>query len=46
MVTGGGLVGTVTKADEDRLTVKTGESTVVVQRARIAQRLGDDPAHQ
>lgn len=44
VVTNGGLVGTVTKADEDRLTLRTGESTVVVQRSRVAQRLGDDPA--
>ncbi len=46
VITGGGLVGTVTKADQDRLTIKTGDSTVVVERARVAQRLGDDPAHQ
>jgi len=37
-------VGKVVKADETRLTIQSGESTFVVQRARVAQRLGDEPA--
>jgi preprotein translocase subunit YajC len=44
VVTNGGLVGKVTKVDGDHLTVETGESRVVVQRARIAQRVGDEPS--
>ena len=43
VVTSGGIVGKVVKADETRLTVQSGESTFVVQRARVAQRLGDEP---
>ncbi|MEJ2540591.1 MAG: preprotein translocase subunit YajC [Gemmatimonadota bacterium] len=44
VITSGGIVGKVVKASEDRLTLETGESRVEVQRARVAQRLGDDPA--
>lgn len=45
VVTSGGIIGTVIHADEDRLTIKTAENTrLVVQRARIAQRLGDETA--
>ena len=44
VVTSGGIVGKVVKADETRLTIQSGESTFVVQRARVAQRLGDEPA--
>ena len=43
VVTNGGLVGKVIKAAGAHLTLETGESRVVVQRARIAQRLGDEP---
>jgi len=37
IVTAGGIVGEVVHIKDDRLTVKTGESRVVVQRDRIAE---------
>jgi len=38
VITSGGIIGTVVHAQEDRLTIKTGENTrVVVERARIAR---------
>ncbi|HSM04789.1 MAG TPA: preprotein translocase subunit YajC [Longimicrobiales bacterium] len=43
VVTSGGIVGKVVKADETRLTIQSGDSTFVVQRGRVAQRLGDEP---
>ncbi len=45
VVTGGGIIGTVVHAAEDRLTIKTADNTrLVVQRARIAQRINADDA--
>jgi preprotein translocase subunit YajC len=45
IVTNGGIIGTVIHAEEDRLTIKTADNTrLVVQRARVAQRLGPDEA--
>ena len=37
IVTGGGLVGEIVGLTDDRLQVKTGTSTVVVERARVAR---------
>ena len=38
VVTAGGIIGTVVHAEEDRLTIRSGESTrVVVERGRIAK---------
>lgn len=38
VITGGGIIGTVVHAQDDRLTIKTGENTrLVVERARIAR---------
>jgi len=38
IVTNGGIIGTVVHAEENRLTVKTGENTrITVDRSRIAQ---------
>ena len=38
VVTGGGIIGTVVHAEDDRITIKTAESTrLVVERARIAR---------
>jgi preprotein translocase subunit YajC len=38
IVTNGGIIGTVVHADEDRLTVRTGDNTrLTVDRNRIAQ---------
>ena len=43
IVTSGGIIGTVVHAQEDRVTLKTGENTrIVVERARIA-RVEADP---
>jgi preprotein translocase subunit YajC len=45
VVTSGGIIGTVVHAEQDRLTIKTAESTrLVVQRSGIARRLGGDEA--
>jgi preprotein translocase subunit YajC len=42
VVTTGGIIGSVIHAQEDRLTIKTGENTrIVVDRRRIAQVLSD-----
>lgn len=38
VVTAGGVIGTVVHAEEDRLTIRSGESTrLLVERARIAR---------
>jgi preprotein translocase subunit YajC len=38
VVTAGGIIGTVVHAQEDRLTIKTGDNTrVVVERSKIAR---------
>lgn len=38
IITAGGIIGTVVHAQEDRITIKTGENTrLVVQRGRVAQ---------
>jgi len=37
VVTGGGLMGKVTAMNGERITVQTGEATVVVHRRRIVQ---------
>jgi preprotein translocase subunit YajC len=38
VVTAGGIIGTVVHAEEDRLTIRSGESTrLVVERSRIAR---------
>lgn len=43
IVTNGGIIGTVVHAEEDRLTVRTGDKTrLTVDRNRVAQVLGDD----
>ncbi|MDT8342464.1 MAG: preprotein translocase subunit YajC [Longimicrobiales bacterium] len=44
IVTGGGIVGKVVDVKDDRLTVQSAESTFVVERARVARRLGDEGA--
>lgn len=42
IITNGGIIGTVVHAQDDRLTIRTGENTrLVVQRARIAQVLSN-----
>lgn len=42
IVTGGGIVGKVLEAKDDRLTVQSGESKFVVERARVARRITDE----
>ncbi len=41
IVTTGGIVGTVIHVKDDRLTIKSGESRLVVQRERVADILQD-----
>ncbi|HEX8393662.1 MAG TPA: preprotein translocase subunit YajC [Longimicrobium sp.] len=43
IVTAGGLIGEVTGIKNDEIQVKTGTSIVVVERAKIARRLGGEP---
>lgn len=42
IVTGGGIMGKVLEAKEDRLTVQSGESKFVVERARVARRINEE----
>jgi preprotein translocase subunit YajC len=45
VVTTGGIIGTVIHAQDDRLTIKTGENTrIVVERGRIARVWSDAEA--
>jgi len=47
VVTGGGIIGIVVHAEEDRLTIKSGENTrLVVERARVARVVVDDAAKE
>jgi len=42
VVTVGGIVGTIVHADQDRLTLRTGENTrVVIERGKVGRKLGD-----
>lgn len=41
IVTNGGIVGKVVSVKDDQLTIKSGESTLVVQRGRVAGKVGD-----
>ena len=44
IVTNGGIIGTVIKADEDRLIIKTGggETRITVERSRVAHKVSAD----
>lgn len=42
VVTVGGIIGEVVHIKDDELTVKSGESRVVVQRGRVAEVVGDE----
>ncbi len=45
VVTSGGIIGTVIRAEEDRLIIKTGGDTrVTVERARVSRKLGGEEA--
>lgn len=44
IVTTGGVIGTVVHVAADRLTIKSGESRLVIERARIGRILGKDSA--
>lgn len=47
VVTAGGIIGTVVHAEEDRLTIRSGESTrLVVERARIARVISKEAKEQ
>jgi preprotein translocase subunit YajC len=42
IVTAGGIVGTIVHADQDRLTLRTGENTrVVIERSKVGRKLGE-----
>ena len=41
VVTNGGIVGKVVSVKDDNLTIKSGDSTLVVQRGRVAGKVGD-----
>jgi preprotein translocase subunit YajC len=43
VVTNGGLIGEIVQMGDEKLTIKSGEARVVVERARIA-RLASEPA--
>jgi preprotein translocase subunit YajC len=42
VVTAGGIIGTVTAVRDDQIEVRSGTSTVIVERARVTRRI--DPA--
>jgi preprotein translocase subunit YajC len=42
VITNGGLIGKITRADERRLTLKSGGTEVVVDRGRIAQKVSPE----
>ena len=44
VVTAGGIIGEITGIKDDAVQVKTGNSTVVVERARIVRRTGGEVA--
>ncbi len=44
VATVGGLVGDIVALNEDTLTLKTGTAQVVVERAKVARRMGEVPA--
>lgn len=41
VVTAGGIIGVITGVRDDRVEVRSGSSTVVVERSKIARRAGD-----
>ncbi len=42
IVTAGGIVGTIVHADQDRLTLRTGENTrIVIERSKVGRKLGE-----
>jgi preprotein translocase subunit YajC len=43
IVTNGGVVGKIVKADETNLTVKSGNAEFIVERLRVARKLGAEP---
>jgi preprotein translocase subunit YajC len=44
IVTTGGIVGSVIHVKDDRLTIKSGESRLIIQRDRVTDILGDQPS--
>jgi preprotein translocase subunit YajC len=42
VMTEGGIIGTVVHMAEDRITIKSGETRLVVARTKVARRLGGD----
>jgi preprotein translocase subunit YajC len=46
VVTAGGLIGEIVAVKDDEVTLKTGSTTVVVQRQRVVGRYGEQPVAQ
>ena len=46
VITAGGLIGEIIQIKDDRLTLKTGDARVLVERARIARKSGDPAPRQ
>ena len=46
VVTAGGLIGQITGIDDDRVQLRTGSSTVVVEKSRIVKRTGGPGAEK
>ena len=46
VVTAGGLIGEIVAVKDDEVTLKTGATTVVVQRQRVVGRYGEAPVAQ
>jgi preprotein translocase subunit YajC len=44
VVTAGGLIGEITAVKDDQVQLKSGQSTVVVERSKVARRVGPVPA--
>ena len=44
IVTTGGIVGSVIHVKDDQLTIKSGESRLIIQRDRVTDILGDQPS--
>lgn len=44
IVTTGGIIGSVIHVKDDRLTIKSGESRLIVQRDRVSDILSDQPS--
>lgn len=44
IATAGGVIGEIIQLRDDQVTIKSGDSRIVVERGRIARKLGEPPA--